>query len=502
MAVSLIDSPQEFTPAYNPMYWYFDSTNKTEEGFRYVVEVENFSTSEILATYKLRPTPSTGYGEVDVRKVIQQSLFNDFQTDKVYKPEGHQLRYRMLVAEEYFVNVDFTDYGFAGSGTWPNFSDASINPSGISRTMIIHGATMPPFSAGDVINVQQDNTVNYRNELEGIHTVLDVFLDTGVYYTVLDLTWIGSGGSSTGVSTYADGLKTTFASSVVGTRITAFKGAFGFLDFRNYDSTQYRLDSNTDKLLTTLPTGVRISRNMPTWLAADIVTSVDPRYLVFTIDGTEYRYALGSSTGVLNFNILPSDSTIDDVFSGGSWVAFGGGLDLTNVTQYTIQVQSISGGGVVTELSEVVTVDLYSECDKFTTYDICFLDRLGSWVTIPFNKGDYLTQNINRQTARKKYGGLNESNEWDYDSTAVGSEVYEINEDIVYRLNTGILDEVESQYMKELVSTPQAFVSIDGGNWQSIEIINSSLPLHKKRTQRDRKVSLEFKMSVQDEING
>ena len=56
--------------------------------------------------------------------------------------------------------------------------------------------------------------------------------------------------------------------------------------------------------------------------------------------------------------------------------------------------------------------------------------------------------------------------------------------------------------MRELLSTPQAFVSIDSGEWQAIDITNTSAPLHKKRTQRDRKISLQFKMSVQDEING
>lgn len=56
--------------------------------------------------------------------------------------------------------------------------------------------------------------------------------------------------------------------------------------------------------------------------------------------------------------------------------------------------------------------------------------------------------------------------------------------------------------MKELLATPQALVNIDGEGWQAIDIVSSSQPLHQKRTRRDRKVTLEFKMSVQDEING
>ena len=91
---------------------------------------------------------------------------------------------------------------------------------------------------------------------------------------------------------------------------------------------------------------------------------------------------------------------------------------------------------------------------------------------------------------------------WGYNTTALGVENYDVSESIKYRVNTDILDEVENQYMRELLSTPQAYVSIDGGDWRSIEILSTSQPLHKKRTQRDRKVTLEFRMAVQDEVNG
>lgn len=498
MAITVIDSPQALTPAYNPMYWYFDSTNKTEEGFRYIVEVVEDASSDVIGTYKLKPIPVSGYGEVDIRKVIQSTMFNDFQTSKVYKPDGHQTKYRVNVAEEYFVNVAFTDYGFAGSGTWANVSAPSVNPNGISRTMLFHGATNPGFSAGDVVNVAQADTPAFRNELEGIHTVLDVFLDTGVYYTVLDLTWIGSGATSAGVVTYADGLKSVFP-SLAGAPFQAFKGALGFIDFRTYDDSIYELNGGSKQFLTTLPNEVRISRNMPTWFAGNVLSGSD-LYVVFVVNAIAYRYAIGSLTDIVNFNILPSDSLIEDVFSGGVWIPFGGGLDLSTVDSYTVSIQEISGI-VGLMKSEIKTVNLYSECDLYTTYDICFLDRLGSWITIPFNKGDYLTQTVNRQNIQTKYGTVTDD-AWGYETTDKGVQSYDVNESISYKVSTGILSETESQYMRELLSTPQAYVSIDGGNWQAIEILSTSQPLHKKRTQRDRKVSIEFRMAVQDEVNG
>ena len=136
MAITTIETPQVFTPAYNPMYFYFDSTNKAQLGFRYLVEVVDNDTSEVIGTYRLKPIPTTLYGEVDISDLIQTALYNDFQQVKAYKANGHQINYKLNVDEEYFVNVAFSDYEYAGLANWTNFSDPSINPNGFARTQL------------------------------------------------------------------------------------------------------------------------------------------------------------------------------------------------------------------------------------------------------------------------------------------------------------------------------------------------------------------------------
>lgn len=496
MAITVLADPQVFTPAYNPMYFYFDSTSKAQLGFRYIVEVVNDTTSAVIGTYRLKPIPTTLYGEVDISGLIQDELTADFQQVISYIANGHQISYKLNIDEEYYVNIAFSDYGFAGAATWANFSDPSVNPNGFTRTMIAH-ATLPTFVAGDVILITQNPSVNYRPELEGVHTVLDVFLDSGTYYTVLDLLWIGSGAASTGNASYADGQKTVITGITTGV-FKAFKGAFGFLTFKDYDNTDYVLDGVTKKLLTSLPETVRISRNKPTWLSG-FMDAAASHYVVFNIEGDLYRYSLGgaSADDVMLFNVLPTTSIITEEWNGSAWVAMASTIDLTDIETYTIQIKTSAD----LVKSEIVTITLYSECDKHTTYDICFLDRLGSWVTIPFNKGSYMNQEVTREKIRTKYGSLSGGN-WVYNASDTGSKNYHVEENITYTVNTDQLSEVEAQYMRELLSTPQAYVSIDGGEFQAIDIITASMPLHLKRTQRDRKVNLTFSMSVQDEING
>jgi hypothetical protein len=495
MAVTIITAPQDIEPAYNPQYWYINSADKTETGFRYIVDVVNNDTSEVLGTYKLRPIPTTLYGEVDVSKLLQTALTIDFQPTQIfYEANKHTLKYRIDIDEEYIVDESISGYGFAGSVNWTNHGDPAINPNGLARTRLIH-ATEPPFVAGDVINIIQVVGVNNRPELEGIQTVLDVQEISGAWATVLALPWIGGGSTSNaGSATYADGRK-TIIDGISSDVKDVFRGAFSFMTYGEYNHETYELNANTKKLLTTLPSTFRISRNKPTWLAGWF-TSLQNR-VVFNIGGTLYRYNLGSTLGLINFDIVPSDDNISDVFSGGAWVAFGGGLDLSGVDSYTVQIQLSDD----TPLSEVVTISLYDECDRFDTYDICFLDRLGSWVTVPFYKGSYINSNVDRKTIRRKYGERTDTG-WEYNTYEAGEENYHVQENLTYTVNTGQLSEVESQYMKELLSTPKAFVSINGDDWQAINIQSSSLPLMKKRTTRERKVSLDFTMAVQDEING
>lgn len=497
MAVTTLKNPQELTPAYNPMYFLFDSTAKANLGFRYVVRVINSNTTDVIGTYSIKPLPTTLYGEVDISKLIQSQLFADFQQGGSYLSVGHLLNYELEIDEEYYYNIAFSDYGFAGAATWTNFSDPEVNPNGFSRTMISH-ATLPTYTAGDVVLIEQTPGANYRPELDGVHTVLDVFLSSGVYYTVLDLPWIGSGGVSGGVSSYADGQK-TLITGVNSGGFYAFKGAFKFLAFKDYSALDYTLGSDTKQLLTSLTSDIRISRQKPTWLQA-YVDNTTNHYAVFNIGGDLYRYklpAVSYAFDVILFNVLPSTVDIDDEWNGSSWVAFSGTIDLTDVESYTVQVRTSTD----TQLSEAQTITLYSECDGHTTYDICFLDRLGSWVTVPFYKGSYMTQDVERSSIRKKYGYYDDA-QWTYNISDTGKEIYHVEEEIKYTVNTGILSQAECQYYRELLSTPQAFVSIDGGEFQAIEIVTASMPLHLQRTQRDRKVNLVFTMSVQDEING
>jgi hypothetical protein len=453
MAITILNNAQVLAPAHNPIYWLLNSTNKAQNGFRYVVTVIDDDTSEELGVYRLKPQPVTLYGEVDVAKLLASSLKTDFQAGASWITNGKQLlNYKLKIDQEWFVNFGFSDYGFAGQANWPDFLDPIVNPNGFSRTQLIMNSA-PTFVVGDVINVKQTPSANFRPELEGIQTVLDVYLSGGVWYVVLELLWIGSGGTSAGITTFADGKK-TLVTGIETSVVQAFKGAFRFMQFNAFNPFEYINETANKKFLTTLPEDVRVSAQRPTWLQVYTNDDID-YYLVWTIDGVQYRYQIqAQEDGISIVNITPDEFLFEQVLVDGIWETWGDTFTLT-ADSYTIQLQDVDG----VPKSELRTVSVYQECDFHDTYNVCFFDRLGSWITVPFNKGAYMTQQIERETTRKKYGRYS-GGKWGYDTFERGEEVYNIEEGIVYNVNSGQLSQLESQYYRELISTAQAFVSI------------------------------------------
>ena len=488
MAVTLISSPEVFHPAYNQSYFVFDSDVSNENGFRYVVDV--IVSSAVVATYKIRPLPNTLYGEVDIAKVVQSLLSKDFQLADTYNATGHFVNYRLRIDEEYFVNHPF-DLALAASGgmlfTWPNFGNLTINPDGGVKTQLT-SATLPPFAIGDVINVQQDVVLN--SAIEGVHTVLDIYLASGVYYIVLDLPWVGGGIiAMEGFLTYANGLKARFT-GLTTSQFTAFRGAFGFASFPNYLAADYLIDGTTKKLLTTLPDGVRISRNTMTKFACRKPSAA--RYAVFNLEGDLYRFQIASGT-VVNFDAIPTNANIEDWWNGTAWVANPDNIDaaLALLPSYELTLRT----SALTIMSQTRVITLYSECDFFDKYDITFMDRLGSYITIPFYKADSISASVERSELNRKLPN-------NYSLLDAGMDSYHIEETLSYTVNSGQLSQTEYYYMRELLSTPQAFVSINGAPQQRIVITSSNFDLLRQRTSKQRNLAIQFKMSTQDEING
>ena len=60
-STTIIAQPQQLMPAYNPIKYIIDNTNKNEPGFRYIFTINDHFVAETVAQYKTLPVFGTGY---------------------------------------------------------------------------------------------------------------------------------------------------------------------------------------------------------------------------------------------------------------------------------------------------------------------------------------------------------------------------------------------------------------------------------------------------------
>ena len=74
-STTIIAQPAQLMPAYNPIKYIIDNTNKNEPGFRYIFSIYpaagSHTTATLIAQYRVLPVFSTGYGEQDISRLMQ-----------------------------------------------------------------------------------------------------------------------------------------------------------------------------------------------------------------------------------------------------------------------------------------------------------------------------------------------------------------------------------------------------------------------------------------------
>ena len=66
-----IAEPFDFAPAYNPLMFIYNSTNKNKLGFKYIFQVFQSGTATKIGEYKVLPRFNDGYGQIDISKLLQ-----------------------------------------------------------------------------------------------------------------------------------------------------------------------------------------------------------------------------------------------------------------------------------------------------------------------------------------------------------------------------------------------------------------------------------------------
>jgi hypothetical protein len=469
MSTTIIAEPQQLMPAYNPIKYIIDNTNKNEPGFRYIFTIYSAAASHIpanvVAQYKVLPEFGTGYGEQDISKLMQSLVTFDESGIGVSVPYN--------VSESWYqydvdLGFEFVDNEFYSAA----LADLSGN---VQITINSH-----PFIVGDQIIISQQSTGPADNPaLEGLHTVLSV---TANNFTVNVLFSTITNINANGDITYADKRKTITLDDELIIDKEVFNGAYN-LFINNYDNTPF----NSVAYLGTSGTLLMTSNPYPQSFAPSTFVSALFYYNLRVYAGDTYTvewYDMDSN---------PLDSQTFTPAADGIYAVFVGPTALV-AEDYIVQIYSASFA------SELYYFTYDNRC-AINEQQLIYLDRMGSWQSFAFQLKTYEKGQITREQYNQHIDGQVVSTEWVGVLLQKGFRTYNTNVTKTFELNTNYMDQTDANRFQELLTSPQVYY-YSSDKFCACIIENNTFEVFRQRNKNLIKQSVTIRLAQQDPING
>jgi len=491
MALVAQATPQVIVPAYNPIKYIYSSTNVNLQGFKFIYDIYQSGTLNKIAEYRVLPTYATGFGEIDLSKLLQAKVSYDLNlaNTSVYNAPGSHYKYDVSIGEEYLTT---TSYNLALTQylTAPYNGRVRIN---VANTFIV----------GDQINIVQTGVGVTNPNLEGLFTVLVA----NPLYIVVNSLWSQIvNANKDGDITYADGRKTVNRNLTSVLNRYVFNGAIKWTEWPSYNYQDYMLNGFTDKFLTSFPAGNKtmyatLSQDM--WVNAiangsptppDTMVFENSNGSIFQKNVTAVDHVSGISVGPNNFGALTL------VFGSGNLIE-------PNTDFYEFYYER---NGVVSSIRYMVTLDRRI---RTTEYSILFLDRMGSWNSFAFSLNSYEKGNVTREQFNKDVQGfINGSNHWDYELTDRGMTNTYVSTETTIDLATNFMTMDMANYFTELISSPFTYVKQSSyandcdvpvsTEYISCNIVTSDYQVYNQRNKNLIKQNVTIKLANNNIVNG
>jgi hypothetical protein len=471
MAITTINEPYDITPAYNPIKFLYNSTNKNNLGFKYIFDVYESGTANKIAEYRVFPRYSDGYGEIDLSKLLQNKVSYDFDQVLIESDPATNsyYKYDLKVGEEYVVTYTYT------ANLVDNGGNIQITPT-----------TAHTFQVGDQI-VLFAGVAN--SAVNGLWTVIAISGTTN--FTINALFANVNNPTDNGTVNYADNRKTITRDIVTALDKYVFNGAISWSGFRTYSENNFILDDPNDSLLTNIPTtGFKITETQDLWV--NILNNFDTTgYMVF-----------GNSDGDIFAKPITDNALITQVGVGinnqGTLTALVGSLPLIKPT--TTSYSFVYTDSSYNDSSLIYRIDIDRRC-VIEQFEIAFLDRLGSFGSFAFQLRAYEQGKVNKDVYKQDVQGYTDAGKWTYSSDEFGSRVINPTVEKTYQLNTNWLTVEMDKYYQELISSPQVYIKIDAQYYACI-VQETAFEVSRQKNKNLIMRSVSVMLANQDAING
>jgi len=470
--------PQFLTPAYNPITFNISSNYSVYPSFRYLVNLYNENTNDLIGKFKLAPQlDNTGY--IDLSKVISNSLSVDFTPNELFNDDckNSYINYKVGFGGEYGSEWRFSNvksYDDTPGSIYTGYTNL------YQTNLIAH-----TYITGDQIVIESNSNIPSVN---GLHTVVEVYDDFSI---VIDLPFIpGTNLSTTGVTTYADNRKTTYTDDIFVTGLTAFNGARSWMDFINWRGFNYTIMDLTNT-----------SKDIPRRFLTDMpfnnfsVTYSQDLYLNFfnIYDNENIKLKYQTSNGETGSTSSVSGITKIMSFASGPTQL---GIPQDNKWYEIFLVDESS-----TVLSQVYKINLDNRC-KIEDYEVLFMDRMGSLVSYAFQLRSIERGSVERQKFKQNVDyKLDNVNYLDsYDINGRGDTISNVSLMKEYELNTNWMTDEMSVYFEQLVTSPYTWIKI-GGIYYSCIINDTDFEVTRQKNKQLIKKTITVRLSNDNVIN-
>jgi hypothetical protein len=471
MAITTINEPFDKTPAYNPIKFLYNSTNKNNLGFKYIFDVYESGTANKIAEYRVYPRFSDGYGEIDLSKLLQNKVSYDFDQALIESDPATNsyYKYDLKVGEEFVTSYTYT------ANLVNNGGNVQITPTAAHT-----------FVVGDQIIL---NAGVANSAISGLWTVIAVsgttnFTINALFANVLNPTDNGS-------VSYADNRKTVTRDIVTALDKYVFNGAIPWANFRTYDEVEFILPDINARLLTNIPkTGFKVTETQDLWV--NILNNFDTTgFMVF-----------GNSDGDVFAKPITDNALITQVGVGannyGTLTALVGSLPLIKPT--TTYYSFVYTDATYNDSSLIYTVELDKRC-IIEPFEIAFLDRLGSFGSFAFQLRAYEQGEVNKTMYKQDVTGFTDSGMWTYSPDEKGTRVINPTVTKTIQLNTNWLTIEMDNYFQELMTSPETYIKINNVYYACV-INETTFEVARQKNKNLIKRSVSVTLSNQDSING
>ena len=476
--------PLGVAPTYNETIVVLESTNIQSSNFKWLVDIYKGVDTDpdytLLSSIVILPNPD-GYGVIDFHRHIENNISTDFYPADIdgviNRIEGSGLKWSFKVTEQ-FDNV-----------VW-RFDDNQTNLGANVAFNADASLIQHPFITGDKVTILQDTGFTHSE-----YNASDVTLTYSDEYTVItDITKLSDTPIEAGLMTLDDkGTRTIEQVFTTGeTTIYSFNGALTFQGFRNWIAADYNMNSTsptTTKFLTEIPRTYNVTLNDRVWLNGLQNDISNPPILGYiTTDngtyGVDNQYNATGQTFLVQHKIGPKDLTeTTDI----SLVALTGSLPAVDSnTTFITYTQNILPIG--TEVSETITLNIVDDCSKHDSIRFFFMDKLGSYLPITFNKVSKNNITNTRSNYRQNYGNYDATaNAWGYTTYDRGNITYDLVSKEVVTCTSDWMNEDGVAMVTSMLNSPIVYIQDENGDYVAVNITTNSYEI--KKTVNDKLIN-------------